>query len=78
MRTSLNTKSDGVPNASSATPPYVFIITDNKLKENNIKWTFSLLILFPSQHGGDLTPTLETHLGSAVLRILSEQFVTPM
>lgn len=72
MRISLNTKFDGAPNASSTTPPYVFIIMDNKLKENNIKLTFSLLILFPSQHGGDQTPTLETHLGSAFQRILSE------
>lgn len=78
MRTILSTKSDGAPTATSTAPPYVFIIMDNKLKENNIKWTFSLLILFPSQHGGDHAPALETHLGSAVQRILSGQFVTPM
>jgi len=44
MRTifkSLNCKSDGAPTASSATTSYVFIIMDNKLKENNTKWTFS-------------------------------------
>lgn len=71
MRTSLkslNSKSDGAPTASSTTLSYVM---DNKLKENNIKWTFSLPILFPSQPGGDHAPTLETHLRSAVLRIFS-------
>lgn len=72
MRTSsksLNTKSDGAPTANAATPSYVFFITDNKLKESNVKRTFSSPILFPSQPGGDHAPNLEAHLGLAVLRI---------
>lgn len=80
MRTSfesLNSKSGKGPTASSTTPSYVFIVMDNKLKKNNMKWTFSLPILFPSQPGGDHAPTLETHLGSAVLRIFSWQFAMP-
>lgn len=71
MRTSfksLNSKSDGAPTLSSTTPSYLM---DNKLKKNNMKWTFSLPILFPSKPGGNHAPTLETHLGSAVLRIFS-------
>lgn len=74
MRTSfksLNSKSDGAPTASSTTLSYVFIVMDNKLKENDMKWTISSSFLFPSQLGGDHAPTLETQWGSAVLRIFS-------
>lgn len=43
----------------------------NKLKENNMKLTFSLLLPSSSQPGGDHAPTLETRLSSTVLGILT-------
>lgn len=74
MRTSLkslNCKSNGAPTASSSPPFYTFIIMGNKLKENNMKLTFSLLLPSSSQPGGDHAPTLETRLSSTVLGILT-------
>lgn len=68
---SLNCKSNGAPTASSSLPTYTFIIMGNKLKENNMKLTFSFLLPSSSQPGGDHAPTLETHLSSTVLGILT-------
>lgn len=56
---------------SSSPPSYNLVIMGNKLKENNMKSTFSLLIPSSSQPGGDHAPTLETNLSSIVLGILT-------
>lgn len=57
--------------ASSSPPSYTFIIMGNKLKENNMKLTFSLLIPSSSQPGSDHALTLETSLSSTELGILT-------
>lgn len=57
--------------ASSIPPSYTFIVTGNKLKENNMKSTFPLLTPSSSQPGGDHAPTLETNLSSTLLGILT-------